>query len=1229
MAGGREGAARKQQNGVAVSSGESSAALPKPALGPDGAPRSATDGSDATLIAPAVPASDPSDARTIVGKSHSDVTPSVANSVFKAIGATVFEDGAVLGGRYEIHKLLGMGGMGAVYKARDLEVDRVVGLKVIRPDLAGNPAILARFKQELVLARQVTHKNIIRIYDLNEADGVKFITMEFIEGEDLRSILTRQKKLLPVEAVGIMLQTCAGLQAMHVEGIVHRDMKPSNIMRDTAGRVLIMDFGLAKTVQGDGLTQTGMMIGTMEYMSPEQAMGSELDARSDIFAIGLIFYELLTGYIPFRADSAIASLVKRTQERAVPLVDVDSSIPSTLSEIVSKCLERDPKNRYSSAQELIEELEVWQGKPRPMPSRGQTPTLRPTVVAPAIPKPFAWKWVATAVAALLLCGGVGTVVWQKYFSNSAKSRAAQGPVMSVAILPYQNATADASLNWLGASISETLSSDIGRSAHLRMVSPSRLQQVLRDMHVSPASPLDQSMLRRIADFTNADTVVFGQYVKAGEQIRISSTITDLKHDSSPVDMTNNIASERELLGGLDTLAKDIRQKLAATPEILNELQGHSNRVPTESIPALRAYQEGMQLYRASNSAEARLKFEKATTQDPNFALAFSRLAETYSRLGLDDKADIASRRAVALSDNLSTADRYLIQASHYRIVNDTPKAIEAYENLTKANPDDLDAQFTLAGLYMDASEFDQARQRLKLVLDADSKNVDALVLAAKVEILSDKPQAALDYLNRGLSNAIQFDNQEVKATIYHLMGNAYASLNKPEDALRNLQDALAIRQKNKNPDGKKAISQTLNTMAGVLDSLGRSSEALAAYKDALGLRREIGDKKGIGLTLLNLGAFYADHGKYAEALPLYTEALLIERDLTNESLQAQILNNLGTLYSHQGDYQTALTNYQQSYQLREKLGLKGDMAEALHNLAETNAQLGQYETAMTQNLKALELYRSVGDQKGAATVSSSLGALYDAQGQYDRALSARQSAVEFFKVNDHTAEAVEAVGGYGVTLSQMGRADEGQKSIEDALKMANDMKNDSLTALVLNWLGDSYFYRGDLSGARQQYDRALQAAQKSGDEQRVALARFNQSKIDVWQGHSQAAVAPLQKLVQQTDTLGLRSLSVKCSVYLAEALLSANKIDAAQRELDKAINRAEKLDLRLEQAHAKYVLAQVLTRTGKAKEAIPEYREAVRLLEAIGKEDGAARFLERADVKDMYRDASKAYQGGM
>ncbi len=237
----------------------------------------------------------------------------------------------------------------------------MVALKVIRRELAGNRAILDRFKQELILATQVTHKNVVRIYDLGEADGTKFISMEFVEGEDLRTLIHQRTKLPPQEAVEIIEQVCRALEAAHAVGVIHRDLKPQNIMRDKSGRILVMDFGLARTLEGDGMTQTGALVGTMEYMSPEQALAQSLDQRSDVFSVGLIFYELLTGQTPFRADSALASLIKRTQERVVPVTEFDRTIPAALSQIVSRCLERDVELRYQSAAQLLADLELWQG----------------------------------------------------------------------------------------------------------------------------------------------------------------------------------------------------------------------------------------------------------------------------------------------------------------------------------------------------------------------------------------------------------------------------------------------------------------------------------------------------------------------------------------------------------------------------------------------------------------------------------------------------------------------------------------------------------------------------------------------------------------------------------------------------------------------------------------------------------------------------------------------------
>ena len=246
--------------------------------------------------------------------------------------------------------------MGAVYKARDRELERLVALKVIRPELAGNPEILRRFKQELILARQVTHKNVIRIFDLGMADGRKFITMDYIEGRDLKSILVERGKLPPQEAVSIIQQVCRGLEAAHTESVVHRDLKPQNIMVDANGRVWVMDFGLARSMETAGLTRTGALMGTPDYMSPEQARGEKVDARSDLFSLGIIFYELLTGRLPFQADTMMATLLKRVQEKAIPPQTLDPGIPDHLNAVVMKCLEADVARRYQAIGEILADL---------------------------------------------------------------------------------------------------------------------------------------------------------------------------------------------------------------------------------------------------------------------------------------------------------------------------------------------------------------------------------------------------------------------------------------------------------------------------------------------------------------------------------------------------------------------------------------------------------------------------------------------------------------------------------------------------------------------------------------------------------------------------------------------------------------------------------------------------------------------------------------------------------
>ena len=594
---------RGRPDGKPSDPGEGGAVVRTPSKGDSSSPGAAPPSDSPTLIdipgqgtslpssdSPTmVPGSDPSDSPTMVDPLDPDaptmfdgrpvpVKPTPPRVQRPQSNPSMLQPGAILGQRYEILQILGEGGMGAVYKARDRELNRMVALKVIRPDLAGSQAIIDRFKQELLLATQVTHKNVIRIYDLSEADGMKFITMEYVEGEDLRGLMQQKGKLTPEEAVEIMQQTCRALEAAHSAGIIHRDLKPQNIMRDKTGRILVMDFGLARTLEGDGMTQTGALVGTMDYMSPEQALGKDLDQRSDLFALGLIFYELLTGKMPYKADSVVASLLKRTQERAAPVSSHDASIPKPLSNIVGKCMEPDLKLRYQSSGEILADLDAWQG------GRAAATLHFPSGVRPW-GRSYPWHWFGTAAAVIVLAV-VGFVFRDKLFKPQP---ARSGPVVSLAILPFRNASGDPALDWYSSSISEMLTTDVGQSAGLRTVSPDRIHQILNDLHLTGNVQFDPDKLRNVSESANADTVISGQYARFGDQIRIDASLQDLRRDRR-IPLKIEAANEKDIPNAVDRMAELIRQNLSVSPDVIKELQAQSFRPSSTSMEALRVLQ---------------------------------------------------------------------------------------------------------------------------------------------------------------------------------------------------------------------------------------------------------------------------------------------------------------------------------------------------------------------------------------------------------------------------------------------------------------------------------------------------------------------------------------------------------------------------------------------------------------------------------------------------------------
>ncbi len=368
---------------------------------------------------------------------------------------------------------------------------------------------------------QVTHKNVIRIYDLGDADGVKYITMEFVEGTDLRALIQERKKFPPAEAVEVTAQICRALEATHSVGVIHRDLKPQNIMRDKTGRILLMDFGLARTVAGDGMTQTGALVGTMEYMSPEQALAKDLDQRSDLFTLGLILYELLTGTAPYTAESVVASLIKRTQERAIEVSVHDGTIPRSLSNIVSKCLERDPMLRYQNAEELLNDLVAWQGKggsaARISATSSRAWMNRLRELSPSV-REFSW-WRIVPVMVLLI-GAVAATAW--YFHKPQTATVVTHAPVSVLVADFQNNTSDPLFD---GTLEPMFNVALEGATFINAYNRGNARQVAGKLP-NPTSRLDEQAARLVAVSQGVSAIVTGALSFRGSDYRLSVEAID-------------------------------------------------------------------------------------------------------------------------------------------------------------------------------------------------------------------------------------------------------------------------------------------------------------------------------------------------------------------------------------------------------------------------------------------------------------------------------------------------------------------------------------------------------------------------------------------------------------------------------------------------------------------------------------------------------------------------------
>src|SRR5579859_5366862 len=613
------------------------------------------------------------------------VTPQTAGKMAGSRGD--IETGTVLANRYEILALLGQGGMGAVYKAHDKELERTVALKLIRADLASNPEILRRFKQELILARQVTHENVIRIFDLGQSEGIKFISMDFVEGQDLRVLLLERGKFPAEQAARLMLQICRALEAAHAEGVIHRDLKPQNIMLDANGRAYVMDFGIARSAYLPGMTQTGALIGTPEYMSPEQGKGEKLDERSDLFSLGVIFYELVTGQSPFYSETPLATLWKRMQEKAKPLCELDPAIPKPLSDIVAKAMEIEPADRFASAGEMAQQLELWLG-----PSAGTS-----VIYVPAPHKRAYWKWVSAGLAVLLVIGGFAF-----RFANP-KPKAAHAPV-SVLVADFTNHTGDPVFD---DTLEPMFNVALEGASFVNAFSRGDARKLAQQLP-HPTDKLDEQPARLVAVNQGVGAVVTGELSRRGDKYSISATALDAVSGNVIAKSEATAANKDEVLLAIPNLVAPIRKALGdSTPESV-QLAAEAGAFQAGSLEAVHQYGVAMDQQFAGKMEDSFTSFSKAAELDPDFARAYSAMAAVAGNLGHEQDSEKYAKLAMEHVDRMTDHERYRVRGLYYMGTSNWQKCVEEYGELIQRFPADNIAYGNLGSCYGQLRNFPKA-----------------------------------------------------------------------------------------------------------------------------------------------------------------------------------------------------------------------------------------------------------------------------------------------------------------------------------------------------------------------------------------------------------------------------------------------------------------------------------------------------------------------------------------
>lgn len=1056
-----------------------------------------------------------------------------SNSDPVAVGCTI--------SHYRIVQRLGGGGMGVVYKARDTRLGRSVALKFLPENFAADPRALVRFQREARAASSLNHPNICTIYDIGEEGGRTFIAMEYLDGQTLKHVIESR----PLEGDRLLqfaIQIAEALDAAHTQGIIHRDLKPTNIFVTQRGDVKVLDFGLAKLLpqphgapsglasrgaldwsSEEPVTSPGMAVGTVAYMSPEQARGEEVDIRTDLFSFGVVFYEMATGRRAFGGTTTAVVFDGILNRDPIPLSGFDC--PGALEPIIAKALQKDRQVRYQSAGEILSDLRSIN-----VQATGRTGG-RPVSQR----KSWLRLWMMGLVA---MAGLIGLFV---YF-HAARTRTSRsiGEMASsavpnvksrpsVAVLGFRNLSGRADQGWLSTALSEMVATELAAGDKLRLISGEDIAHTKIDLSLSDSGTYSRNTLSRMHANMGSDLVVVGSYTvlgKSKDNIRLDLEVQSASTGETVAEVAAT-GTEDDLFYLVSQAGAQLRQKLKVQEVSSADAVSVRASLP-DTRAAARLYAGGLEKLRVFDSLAARDLLEQAVVADPKFPFSHTALADAWTALGYDIKAKAEAKKAFQLSDKLRYEDRLAVEGRYRRAILDYEKAIEVYRTLYTLFPDNLDYGLRLAetllvaGKPSDSISTLEALQKLPPPL-GDDPRIDLRIASA---LTDSNPVKALAADEQAIKKGVISGS---KLLVAHADGNKcvnLASLGKISEAIAMCQQAQSLYT---SAGDRNGVGKELNDAGYLQVQQGKLAEAKRSFHEAAQTFRELGNDVGVATTLANLAEIVYVEGSLTEAKELFREALPRYAKVEGKEGEAVTLCNLAALQTDQANLSAAMNSYQRASALAQQIDNKSIMGYVQAGLGDTLLRQGDLAGARKAYEQSIAIRTEIGEKQTIAESRTYLAEVAIEEGHAADAEHSAGETVKQFRTGQQADDELTAAAILIQALLAQGKAAQATAMVASEAELVAKNQNRPVLIKFAIAAARNTAASGKLSEAKSSLEALLQDEIKRGFRTYALETRLALAEIDLKSGRGAFAQARLVSVQHDAQMLNLNLIARKAA----------------------------------------------------------------------------------------------------